>query len=220
MCCAGVHPPAHVPNTRAAECICTPFVCADHSEACFADLAQEVLVVVHVCAGSSAGGCSRLCWLECWNKVREQRSGGLQGWWWETKDNARTARRTRQSHSTGRDSARGDDGLARMHARTRSQDGGVRTGHTGTTDGHTDTRTGHVARSLLGQLLSSHGDLSLSDRPSGHDPPRLRARRRSARHRYLHGCKVQRLAPLGSRSPLRPGLSAARVRRGVQRDTG
>ena len=107
------------------------------------------------------------------------------------KTSARTARRTRHSHSTGRDSARGDGGLARMHARTRSQDGGVRTGHTGTTDGHTDTRTGHVARSLLGQLLSSHGDLSLSDRHSGHDPPRLRARRRSARHRYLQGCKVQ-----------------------------
>ena len=133
--------------------------------------------------------------------IQEQRSGGLQGWWWETKDNARTARRTRQSHSTGRDSARGDDGLARMHARTRSQDGGVRTGHTGTTDGHTDTRTGPVARSLLGQLLSSHGDLSLSDRPSGHDPPRLRARRRSARHRYLQGCKVQRLLNRGRGCP-------------------
>ena len=54
-------------------------MCADHSKACFPDLArrQEVLVVVHD---------SRLCWLECWNKVREQRSGGLQGWWWEMKD--------------------------------------------------------------------------------------------------------------------------------------
>ena len=184
MCCAGVHPPAHVPNTRAAECICTPFVCADHSEACFADLAQEVLVVVHVCAGSSAG-----------TRYKSSAVVVCRGGGGKRKTSARTARRTRQSHSTGRDSARGDGGLARMHARTRSQDGGVRTGHTGTTDGHTDTRTGHVVRSLLGhgQLLSSHGDLSLSDRHSGHDPPCLRARRRSARHRYLLGCKVQHL---------------------------
>ena len=175
----------------------------------FTSVLARVLVVVHVCAGSSAG-------------TRYESSAVVvcRGGGGKRKTSARTARRTRQSHSTGRDSARGDDGLARMHARTRSQDGGVRTGHTGTTDGHTDTRTGHVARSLLGQLLSSHGDLSLSDRHSGHDPPRLRARRRSARHRYLQGCKVQRLAPLGSRSPLRLGLSAARVRRGVRRDTG
>jgi hypothetical protein len=133
------------------------------------------------CAGSSAG-------------TRYESSAVVvcRGGGGKRKTSAHTARRTRRTHPTGRDSARAMMGWREyMHAR--SQEGGMRTGRTGTTDGHTDTRTGHAARSLLGQLLSSHRYLSLSDRHSGLDPPRLRARRRSARHRYLHGCKVRHM---------------------------